>query len=46
MSTVDEENYKEAMEASFKVFSPVGIGKYIYDLYAVSETHTSFFDLV
>ncbi|XP_006340393.1 NEDD8-activating enzyme E1 regulatory subunit-like isoform X2 [Solanum tuberosum] len=26
MITVDEENYKEAMEASYKVFSPRGIG--------------------
>ena len=28
MRALDEDNYKEAMEASFKVFAPCGISKY------------------
>lgn len=28
MRAFDEDNYKEAMDASFKVFAPLGISKY------------------
>lgn len=41
MITIDEENYKEAMEASFKVFSPRGIGAYFSNC-DILETHDVF----
>ncbi|KAK4358759.1 hypothetical protein RND71_020988 [Anisodus tanguticus] len=47
MITMDEENYKEAMEASYKVFSPRGIGpnlqKIIDDSCAEVDTNSSDF---
>lgn len=29
MVAIDEDNYKEAIEASFKVFAPPGISKFL-----------------
>lgn len=40
MITADEENYKEAVEASYKLFSPQGTGKHLFEFFDVSETHS------
>lgn len=36
---MDEDNYKEAMEASFKVFGPRGISKWLYEERLVFGAH-------
>lgn len=35
MTALDEDNYKEAIEASFKVFAPRGISEYIFQTLVV-----------